>query len=653
MKRGMACLAGIGAAGTALAQPAPPPTRQQQFEAASNALATGHWKDAAAQFESLEPRVASDPRSLAVVRARKGEALAALGHNEEAEQALKLGLAGLAASDPTLTDDRFDALTTLGEVAERSLDYGEALKDYQAAEPLVPDIVARERTIRGLIQTGMFYDAPAALARADAAIAAAAALHPRNSHLEATFRILRGRVLLNMGRPKDAEEELQRAVDLLGGLTERVDAADLASRSDLAIAALQSGDQEKARKFMSWTGAGHFENGFPVGEGMLPPPCGDDLKPADVAVVEFSIRDDGTIGHATPVYSSRQGPSALAFAQAVSGWWWKPEQLVHIKPLFRAMTRVELRCSTRGEHPSILGNLHGDLDRWLEARAVPPLDQAGRSDAARLKPLEAELKRREAAGAASPALLPVLADLASNVLVPRDERRAYLRRGLAIAQSEKAPPAVLGWFAIGVAYTGWNLESGRNESGLGPLRALLADPVFGGDPRVATAIRLAIAENLYGHASTKEAIATLSEVAATPGLDPHEPLRAAALARLASLQLIAGDAAAARAAYAASGLNAQQCALLDNRPRMTTNGATDKSFPMEAQRWGFEGWVHLEFDLSAEGKPTNVRPIISYPAFVFDKSATGILDASSYDRTFRPDGALGCGGMVQGVNYRL
>ena len=658
-----ACL-GLAAPSEAAATPTPAtpppsaatagrPSVQKQFDAASAALDQAHWQAALDIFDSIEGRLTSrNVRSLAIVRVRKASALAALGRAAEAESALRLGLPALPADDPSLNDDRYLGLVALGGIAEAALDYGEALKDYRAAEPLLTDFRAKGGAIRGLIQTEMFYDAPAALAQADAAVATAAAVSPRNKPLEGAFRILRGRVLLNMGRHREAEQELEQAVELLGGLTQRVDSNDLSARSDLAIAALLSGDEEKAHKYMAWTGAGQFADSFPMGEGMVPPPCGSDLSPADVAVVQFSIRDDGSVGYATPIYSSRQGPSALAFAEAVTGWSWKPDELTRIKPLFRALTRVELRCSTGAQHSSVDDMLRPDLDRWLDSRGFPADERDGRSDAARLKPLQAELARREAAsGPTAIALLPVLTDLSSNALIPSDDARSELATGLAIARAEKAPPPVLAWFGIRLAQLGWRRRQVQDHRA-DALRALLADPAIGPDPKAATAVRLALAEILHvSNRRPAEAIAILSQVPSTPGLEPHDPLRAAALVRLASLQLVAGNAEAARAAYAASGLGSDQCALLDSAPKVKFNGASDSNFPQEAIKWGFEGWAKVQFDLLPTGATTNVRTVVAYPPFVFEKSAKTVLDSARYEQTFRPDGGLGCGGLTTGVTY--
>jgi hypothetical protein len=587
-----------------------------------------------------------------VIRARKGRALFALGRWDEAAASLRLGLADLPAGDPSLNDDRYLALVELGELAQVELDYGQALESFRAAAPLMKDVADRSRAIKGLILAGMFYDAPAALAAADSALAEIDAAKLADKRMEALFRNLRGRVLLNRGRADEAKKELFRAVTLLGGLTTKVDAADIAARSDLAIAALRAGDDETAREYLAWTGAGQFRDAFPSGAEMNPPPCGEELAPDDVAVVEFSIRDDGSVGVAQPIYSSRQGPSALAFARAVKGWSWKPDEVGKIAPLVRAMTRVELRCTTSAERPSVFALLGNDVDDWLASRGFPTEPSEGRSDAGRLKPLQEELARREAAsGKDSLALLPVLANLIRNAIVPNADKQAYLSRGLEIARREKAPAPVIAWFSIPSYSHFW--ERSTQTRYVAALRALAASPEVAGDPRASAAVRLELAESLYYSKRNADALAELRAVAATPGLGAHDPLRTAALIRTASLELGAGDAAGARQAFAASGLSADQCSLVDTPPRRKSGSISDSDFPAEALRWGFEGWVRTEWDVSAAGESVNVRATVSYPPFVFSQSAIRGFDRLRYEPTFRPNGGLACGGMSNRIRFMM
>lgn len=44
-------------------------------------------------------------------------------------------------------------------------------------------------------------------------------------------------------------------------------------------------------------------------------------------------------------------------------------------------------------------------------------------------------------------------------------------------------------------------------------------------------------------------------------------------------------------------------------------------YPVEAARKGIEGYTILEFDISSEGKPINIRVIEAYPSDVFNSAA--------------------------------
>jgi len=631
-------------------------TVQQQFEAATAALDKGDASEALRLYEDLERRVggsgAAASRSRALVRVRKGQALLNLQRWSEAEAALRAGVAGLPADDASLREDRGIALLDLGELAEHALDYGEALSDYRSAEAGLTGGY-RVRALRGLIQTGMFYDAPAALADSDRALAFAGET-PADKRREAVFRTMRGRVLLNLGRTGEARKEFAHAVSLLGGLTEKVDINDLAARSDAAIAARLAGDEEEARKYLAWTGAGHFDEPFPPAADMPPPLCDEELKPDDVAVVELSVAKDGTVGDALPVYSSRQGTSALAFARAASGWSWQPERLERIGALFRAVTRVEMRCSTAAHHAGVDQLLRPEVDAWLERMHVPALDADIAGQAQRLKPLRDELARREAAsGPNAPALVPILVELAHNPLVGQEESRLLLDRALGIARAANAPAPVVAFLGIRRSLMiDWReLRGGVYER---PLRALLADPKIVQDDHAVNAVRLALAGAMANSKNRRpEAMTLLEEVGKAPGLGAGDAMRAAAFARLSSLRLASGDAEGARAAFVASGVRADQCALLDATPRLKRMAGSSDDFPNAALRWGFEGWVKLEYDLTAAGVPTRVRPTVAYPPFIFGKAGSDIVERLRYDPSFRPDGSLGCGGMERSINFRI
>jgi outer membrane biosynthesis protein TonB len=69
--------------------------------------------------------------------------------------------------------------------------------------------------------------------------------------------------------------------------------------------------------------------------------------------------------------------------------------------------------------------------------------------------------------------------------------------------------------------------------------------------------------------------------------------------------------------------------------------------------WGFEGWTQMQYDVSADGHVLNQRAVVSYPPFVFDKASGNVVKGARYEKTFRPDGGLGCGGQTSRVIFRL
>jgi hypothetical protein len=638
---------------------APPkqPSAQQQFEAATEALVAGKWEEARAAFEALERRVSArdkNSQSLAVIRLRKGTALLRLGRNDQAEAALTVGLSALVANDPTIVEDRFDALLHLGTIAERRLDYAGAVARYRAAEQAAYNGASRSIALSGAARTGLFTDAEAALRDVDAALRIAETEAPKDKELRAALRNLKGRVLLNMGRFQEARRELKEATGDLGGLTMKVDASDLAVRSDNAIAALLGGAEEEARRYLAYSGAGRTTTDFNPGAEMIPPACEnlEGVGPDDVVVIEISVLDDGSVGHAKPIYASRQGPSALAFARAAANWSWPAEQVKQIPLLFRLLTRVELRCTKSAGRPSVIGVLSEEVHDWLRANSVPMPEDDGTSDARQLKQLQDELARREAAsGKQAPTTLPLLIALAENQVVPAQQSTEFLERAFQIARSMNAPAPVLAYLGIRLAACK-TMTQEKPWTKVPELGTLLSDPQINADPRAVAAIQLYLADYYYYRDRLGDAKQLLGDIRKS-ALGPNDPLKTGALVRLASLEISSGNAEAARAAFAESGLEANQCALLDAQPRMKRLSASSKDYPMEAIRWGFEGWARSEYDITPAGSATNIRTTVAYPPFVFGKSAQQIFQNSKFEQTFRPAGDLGCSAASNVVRFKM
>jgi tetratricopeptide (TPR) repeat protein len=629
----------------------PPPTVQQAFDAATALQDGGKFADALAAWEKLEPRVANKPRSLAIVRLRKGLALFRLDRRDEAVIATRAALEVLPSTEPALRDDRIQGYNVLAKVAEVSLDYATAADNYRRAEALANTPIEHLGTLRGLVETETFFDS-------DAAVADLARVQPWladksvDNVARASLKRVESQLLLNRGDFAGARTAAGEAVKLLGGLTSKTDLNDVAARSNYAIAAMMLGDRDDARKYMAYTGAGRVPTGsFDPAVQMTPPDCGgdSDLRPDDTAVVEFSIGDDGAITYAVPVYSSRGGKVALQFARAVRNWSWTPEQVKALPAFFRYRARVEMRCSTEFAKPSLLDYLDKRLAQWLGERGIDaPLKRDG-ADAALLAAERGELADLEKAkGADSLALVPVLHILSRNTVPPIEETAGFARREAAILTANKAPPMA----RLSADLKGWQNKSSDSWGGrryFRILEAAAASGPYAEDPEARAVLRLLMSDASRGFDKDRS-VALLDQVANDAALPGEDGFKVGALIRKASIYAQRGDLAAAKAAYAQTGTTADQCSLIDSSPRFLGAGG---SFPDEAKMWGFEGWVAVQFDVGADGRTVNQRAVISYPPFIFSKAGDDTLKTARYEKAFRPDGGVGCGGITQRVKFTM
>lgn len=631
---------------------AQPTTVQQDFDAATQLYQAKNYQGAVAAWETLEKRAARNPRTLAVVRVRKSLALFALDRKEEAVAAARAGLDKMPESDASLRGDRHDAWLALGRIAESAVDYASAAEAYRQAEALASTDAERLASFRGLIETGTFVDPDAAMAdmaRANALLVSV----PTDAKARAVLKHVESQLLMNRGDFAGARTAAGEAVKLLGGLTTRTDLYDVAARSDYAIAALLEGKPDEARKYMAYTGAGRLGTGtFDPAVQMKVPDCGGEagLKPDDIAVIEFSIQDDGSVGYSVPVYAAGGGAVALEFARAARNWSWTPEQAKALPTFFRYRARVEMRCSTSFDRPSVGQYLDGELGAWLTEKKVVPPALAGGSDAATAPIQRRQLAALEAAhGKDSLALVPLLHLLAQNSVVSREERLALARRELAVLDANGATGAAR---LAGERFVWINLrpENFYKRSFAKDIAPALTAPAYAADPHARAAVRLMLADTIREFDATRTR-AILGEVAGDPALQANDPLRVGALVRLASLEQANGNTDAAQLAFEKSGLSARQCAIVDSAPRLA--GSPGGHFPQEALVWGFEGWTQMQFDVAADGRVLRQRAVISYPPFVFDKASSNLVKDLRFEKTYRPDGGLGCGGDTRRIVFRM
>ena len=650
MRTVLTVAAALIASAAAAQQPAR--TMQQDFDAATALDSATDHAAALAAWQALEMRARPGSRTNAIALVRKGGALFRLARYDEAAAAVRAGVTRLPATDATLADDRLTAQRILGEVAASTLDYAGAASAFAAMEAAAVTPTDKVFPLLRLIEVQTFTDpsaAKAAMARADTLLASAKV----DKSVSALFARARTVLLLNTGDLPGARASALKTVSLLGGLTEQTDVLDAAARSDAAIALLLSGNPDEARRYMAMSGAGRMAKGqFDPAADMRSPDCGGDagLKPEDVAVVEFSIAPDGTVARATPVYAAGGGQVALEFARVARGWSWPTETVAAMPPFFRYNARVEMRCSTAFTRPSIGDGLDAELERWLAERGAPVPPAPETASAAALA------GQRAALAAAGPGL-PTLAAtyrLASNPVLPREERAGLYTRAATLAGDAPA----LARLALALPSRLLAVEDvwrqRAYETAVGPL---LAQPVYANDPQARAAIRLMLADaadrgKQRDRARLALVLTLLRQVAEDPALKSNDPLRVGALVRIASIEERAGARDAARIAFAATGLSANQCAIMDAPPKMVSNPGSS-AFPREAILWGFEGWTQVQYDIGADGRASNARALLSYPPFVFSKAGTDAFASARYAKTFRPDGGLGCGGTTNRIRFML
>lgn len=635
------------------ASDAPPPkqTMQQQFDAATAAAQDNRCEEAVKGFEAIEATAAARKSDVvrAAVAVRKGRCLARLDRGEEAEASIRAGLPKLATLGESFNADVIDANMTLGHLAMIRLDYVSAAEAFQAALALSTGD-GRASPLLYLARVTAFDPGPKALAYADEALSLMPPASKENKEDIASVRTVRARILMNQGRHQEAYEELRQALQLQGGLSLKVTLSDIITRADLAQAALLVGRKDDARKYLAYTGAGRTETPFATATFMDPPACGaSGLSRDDIGVVDFSLRDDGSVFSVTPVYAPSGREKALEFARAVSRWSWTPAAAQAIKPFYRMAIRVELHCSASADRPALDGGLRQAFRDWIGPSAsqwAPDVSDA------RLVPLaEAAIARAEAGGDER-AGIDARQWLSESPLIPAKNRAAYAATALAAASRLGAPVAARAFLAqLGQVLPnekGWSDGSLRDH-----YRRLLANREFSDDPVVGATLRLLVARPGYLTTAPSDAELLIGQVLGDSRLPASHPLKVNALLQRATLEAARKDFAAARASFDATGLSEEQCALFGVQPAMRSSGASSGDFPMAAMHWGFEGWVKTEFDIAADGRTIAPRAIIAYPPFVFNDAAVGVIKDARFEASYRPDGGAACSGATKRITFGI
>jgi tetratricopeptide (TPR) repeat protein len=627
---------------------------QAAFDSATAAYTAKQWKEAIKLFDALEARLKGKgtPKVLATIELRRGLALKWAGEWERATKSLRPALSAIPVDDADLRGERLDGVYALANILLSRSDFSDAEQIVNAARSGANTPSDQLNLTLLALRSTMFEPGNRAAAYAEEAQRLVSMIPEKDKRMLASVDTLRARLLLNRSQHEAAYDLLKKALARQGGLDMKVDLNEVATRSDLAIAALLNNDNDRAREYLAYTGAGRIsQSPFGRASAMAPPSCGGDaaLKPEDNAIVEFGIDGVGAVSYAQTVYMSRPSSAgAKAFADAVMEWSWEPSTLAKIPAFYKALTRIELRCSNAVARPSLSAALDDARGLFLKEnlRAIP-----FGFDAASLPTMRAELARREGAGN-DPIVPALMIAISMNAGSSSIEALKMIERA-----EQLLPPDAPVALKASVASDLISARAGSKPTSINAqrdaLRALLLRPDFAADPATAGTLRLSIAQARYQKPPPPDAIELVTAVADDARLDKDNPLKTAALLRLATLQSQARQIDAASATFARTGLTADQCALLDTPPALAKSNVDSGDFPMEAQRWGFEGWVRLEHDILANGRTAETRAVVAYPPFVFRDAAVKVAAAMRFQPTFRPGSTKGCMANQSSLNFRI
>lgn len=621
------------------------------FDEGSLALSESRFDDALQVFEELDKLSIKDANVQSSIKIRKGQAQYHLGQTLEAETNFLTALADIDQSLPNYATDIFTSNNFLARMASNRYEYTEAAEYYLAAANIIDRPSFKLNAMAGAVATLMFVDTKRALILATEAYEISKADKNIDKDVRAQTAILLGRTHLNLQNFSEARRLSGRAVKMLGGLTKRVYINDIQVRSDHATASALLDDPGTMRKFLSYTGAGRFEgSAFLKASDVWLPPCdpAQDLYPDDVVIVEFGISNNGLVTYSRPIYSNKPETIALIFAKAVKNWSWTTEQVAEIDPFYRALTRLELRCTQKTPaQPSPFVYLADEFKDWLGGAAIS--QRTTGSDAEYALQLTDEL-------AAFGDLKPYAENpkkgiytwvaLSLNASVSFNERDDYLDLAIARATELEAPQEVL-------IYLRLRKQFGSRGRRLNHLKMLKSSAELEGNSIIRAVINLTINDQEQRGKNSDYIFAILQEVIADRGLVEKHPLKIGAQVRLASLHQQLGDENSARRAFQATGLSAGQCAAIDAKPKLKSTGSLSSLYPTNMLRMGITGFSKAEYDITADGKVVNGRIVMAYPPFGFTKASQKIIAKGTFEKSYRPDGGLGCANDTNFIRFNL
>jgi tetratricopeptide (TPR) repeat protein len=621
-------------------------SKQEIYNQAQAAFDAENWIVAIRGFEQVLGPAGKDSPSQAIIRSRLAEAYLKNNQLSAARDAARLALARMDHSDSVAIASTW---LTLGEALRYDLNMSDAIAAFEQVIAIAPaDSALTFYAQLGLAKAAMVTKPAAAAAALDTILSNQSLLETAGKDKLAVIEDWRGRAELNLGNTKTAISYFEKAVHHSGGIDgKKVNIAQVMIRGDAAIAYKLANDDGRTREYLTLTNAGHLDwNGWGNAAVMQPPICGagNDLRPTDTAVVEFSIGEDGHVIAAAPIYANRTGDAGVEFARAVRDWFWSPLVIAKLTPFWRASVRMQMRCLSRPAPAQLSESFRDATTQWLKSigaeniSAISHVPKASMAAASQGQgPQEPQLAEQ--------------GDLKSSITA--DGKTDPLDR---LLDAYAAPADVR-------AYLIYDHHSGKNNNSVAQAKGRAAYlktrlPDFESrwpGSRAAAWLRLEYAMALENGRDLDAAKPELERLIALPEgvIGSSDPIRIVATLHLSALTNHSGDKVGAEQLLVKSGLSAEQCSLVDVQPAAANAGFFSSDFPFEALRWHFEGYVREDYDITADGRVANLRTVLAYPPFIFEAGTERTIAKFKYIPPVINGQPVGCLGKTQNINFQI
>lgn len=619
---------------------------QEQYQAAETAFAAQEWEAASKGYEALLPKdkEASLSSSRAIIAGRLAQAQLQLFNYESASFWAGRAIENLEPDNLAL----IDALIIAGDAARFSNNPEEAIAAYDRALPLATaagEIAAVRGAKMGTALVTITFDPARSGILFDEEIAAAPSRSAPDTYIS-SLEDKRARAALNAGDMGTAKLWIDRALDRVGEETLQISYLQSQVRGDGALIYHELDDLKRVQSLIKYSGAGGMKDASWVNnyDGSLPE-CGvAGVTKDDFAIIQFAIDEDGRVSGALPIHANRTGDLASIFAREVADWKWPVSVIEDISLFWRATLRFQLRCEGRTDQTGLEDPAQSEAVEWLAEKGWI---KSGLSTA--LAPDDLILVDEA----------PEIARILTQQLpLAEDAYSTDFNEFADRLSAQQAPASAYALLAAQVSSRTGNASrtnSSRRKSKALEQSVAIIKTRFPDDPATYwLMVEHALAfEARKKDGSAREIYEALIALP-TDRLATLDPLRQVSLLHAGALQARAGEREAALERVLAAGIAPDACEMFDTRPvRTRTSGINSRTMPRAAIQWNIDGFVSIGYDLSANGRPENIRAIVSYPPFIFDENALKGVSTLRYRSPKIGDEEVSCANENVTIVFRL